>query len=201
MFYHLAGQASAAEAPTTVGEIVNPPSPIELVKHDPVNFDKADVKETRPNIDSSIKPEAPQTSEISSKNKLVSVVDGTVASAEEPVHPTVTRQAASNTGNVVNHFTYGYCTWYVANRRVVPWTGNAGVWYSQAISYGFKVGNVPAVGAIMVTRESALGHVAYVEAVNSDGSWSVSEMNYVRWSVISSRTIKPGTLPIIGFIY
>jgi len=69
------------------------------------------------------------------------------------------------------------------------------------MSYGFRVGSTPAVGAVMVTRESYLGHVALVEAVNPDGSWVVSEMNYAGWGVISSRTIKPGTIPVVGFIY
>jgi surface antigen len=54
----------------------------------------------------------------------------------------------------------------------------------------------------MVTRESiAYGHVAYVEAVNRDGSWTISEMNFVGWNVKSVRTIKPGQLPLVGFIY
>jgi surface antigen len=55
----------------------------------------------------------------------------------------------------------------------------------------------------MVTWESYLGHVAYVEAVNADGSWRVSEMNFVGFGVISERTIKPGQLgsALVGFIY
>jgi len=43
--------------------------------------------------------------------------------------------------------------------------------------------------------------VAYVEAVNADGSYTVSEMNFTRWNVIDQRTIKPGGVPLIGFIY
>ena len=54
----------------------------------------------------------------------------------------------------------------------------------------------------MVTWESRqFGHVTYVEAINPDGSWVVSEMNYVGWGVIDQRTIRPGTVPLIGFIY
>ncbi len=55
----------------------------------------------------------------------------------------------------------------------------------------------------MVTWESSLGHVAYVESVNADGSWTVSEMNYVAFDVIDLRTIKPGQLGtrLVGFIY
>jgi surface antigen len=100
-----------------------------------------------------------------------------------------------------NHFAYGYCTWYVANRRNVPWFGNAIEWWANARPYGYAEGQTPVVGAIMVTRESGYGHVAYVEAVNGDGSWTVSEMNFVRWNVVSRRTIRPGQVPLSGFIY
>jgi LysM repeat protein len=100
-----------------------------------------------------------------------------------------------------NRFTPGFCTWYVYNRRAVPWLGNAWEWFGQARSYGWATGQTPAVGAIMVTMESGFGHVAYVEAVNSDGSFTVSEMNFVRWNVIDQRTIKPGGVPLLGFIY
>ena len=68
-------------------------------------------------------------------------------------------------------------------------------------SYGFAEGNSPKVGAVMVTRESGYGHVAYVEAVYGDGSWLVSEMNFVGWDRVSSRTIYPGQVPLVGFIY
>jgi surface antigen len=39
--------------------------------------------------------------------------------------------------------------------------------------------------------------------VNADGSWVVTEMNYVAFNVISTRTIKPGQLGsrLVGFIY
>jgi len=100
-----------------------------------------------------------------------------------------------------NRFSFGYCTWYVYNRRAVPWLGNAWEWFGQAQSYGFATGQTPRVGAIMVTWESSFGHVAYVEAVNADGSYEVSEMNFVRWDVIDYRTIKIGGVPLIGFIY
>ena len=100
-----------------------------------------------------------------------------------------------------NSFAYGYCTWYVANRRNIPWMGNAIDWWPNARPYGYAEGGVPAVGAVMVTRESPIGHVAYVESVNGDGSWTVSEMNYAGWNVVDRRTIHPGRVPLVGFIY
>lgn len=100
-----------------------------------------------------------------------------------------------------NHFSFGYCTWYVANRRPVPWFGDAGQWGPAARAMGFAEGMVPRVGAIMVTWEGPIGHVAYVEAVNADGSWVVSEMNYTAWNVVDRRTVRPGTIPLETFIY
>lgn len=102
-------------------------------------------------------------------------------------------------------FPYGWCTWYVATRRPVPWRGNAIEWYGNAQAMHFPVGSQPRVGAIMVTTESpsGLGHVAYVEQVYPDGSWLVSEMHYVGWGVTDERFIKAGQLggALIGFIY
>ena len=104
-------------------------------------------------------------------------------------------------GLTAGRFPYGYCTWYVATRWPVTWLGNAWEWYGNARAQGYPVGGTPVAGSIMVTRESGWGHVAYVEAVYPDGSWRVSEMNYVGWAVVSQRTIRPGSVPLIGFIY
>jgi LysM repeat protein len=98
-------------------------------------------------------------------------------------------------------FAYGNCTWYVASRRPVPWTGDAWMWFGGARAMGFKTGNTPQPGAIMVTWESWIGHVAYVESVNADGSFTVSEMNYKGWGIISTRLLRVNQVPLIGFIY
>jgi LysM repeat protein len=100
-------------------------------------------------------------------------------------------------------FPMGWCTYYVATKRNVTWRGDAGFWYQNAAAAGYAVGQTPKAGAIMVTWESYLGHVAYVDSVNADGSWTVSEMNFVAFGVISQRTIKPGQLGtrLVGFIY
>ena len=100
-------------------------------------------------------------------------------------------------------FPAGWCTWYVATKRNVTWRGDAGYWYYNASAQGYPVGPTPKVGSIMVTWESWAGHVAYVESVNPDGSWVVSEMNWIAFNVINERTIKPGQLggKLVGFIY
>lgn len=133
------------------------------------------------------------------------IPDGVI---DEPVIPRT--QIASRYGSVPyyiatssgpNHFTRGYCTWYVATRRYVPWYGDAHEWYYNARAYGRSVGKTPVAGAIMVTWESSWGHVAYVERVNGDGSFTVSEMNYIGYNRVSSRTTTTGRVPLIGFIY
>jgi LysM repeat protein len=107
------------------------------------------------------------------------------------------------TGPPTNNFPAGWCTYYVATKRPVTWSGDAGYWYYNASAKGYAVGPTPKVGSIMVTWESWAGHVAYVEAVYPDGSWMVSEMNWVSFYVIDQRTIRPGQLgsALVGFIY
>jgi len=97
-------------------------------------------------------------------------------------------------------FPYGYCTWYVAQRRYVPWGGNAGTWLYQAKLRGYKTGKDPKKGAILVTSESWWGHVAVVEKVGK-GTITVSEMNYKGWGKTSTRTISTNNRVIKGYIY
>jgi N-acetylmuramoyl-L-alanine amidase len=100
-----------------------------------------------------------------------------------------------------NRFAFGNCTYYVYNRRPVPWNGDAWAWYGNAQAMGFPTGRAPRAGSIMVTWESGYGHVAYVESANPDGSWVVSEMNWVAFNTVDRRLIQPGGVPLIGFIY
>lgn len=99
------------------------------------------------------------------------------------------------------HFSWGWCTWYVSTQRYVPWMGNARDWYHNAQAFGFQVGHTPRVGAIMVTRESWYGHVAYVESVDGDGGFTVSEMNYKGFGVVDQRHFNAVPSYVIGFIY
>lgn len=99
-----------------------------------------------------------------------------------------------------HRFPYGYCTWYVATRKYVPWGGNAGTWLYHAKAYGASTGKTPKVGSIMVTNESWYGHVAIVEKVSGD-SVTVSEMNYAGFAKRSTRTLSAKSRVIKGFIY
>lgn len=79
------------------------------------------------------------------------------------------------------------CTNYVAWRLVMndvkrPFTnpGNASTWASRAAFDGYPVDHLPAVGAIaqwdgLAGGYASEGHVAYVEAINDDGTIVVSE--------------------------
>jgi surface antigen len=109
-------------------------------------------------------------------------------------------------GSCGNHFDYGYCTWYVANRRCIPWFGNADEWYSNARGYGYPEGSQARPGAVAVWGPGggygSVGHVAYVESVQSDG-FTVSEYNYTYgWNHYDQRFVSySSTGPLYGFIY
>lgn len=90
-----------------------------------------------------------------------------------------------------NTYDYGYCTWYVKNRRgasLPNGLGNANTWYSRAAGMGLSVGSTPRAGAVGTTTRGSLGHVVYVESVNDDGTINISEMNYKGFGVKSYRT-------------
>jgi surface antigen len=99
-----------------------------------------------------------------------------------------------------HRFPYGYCTWYVAQRKYVPWGGNAGAWLTNARASGKATGRTPQPGAIVVTGESRWGHVAVVESVKGN-SFTVSEMNYAGFGKKSTRTLSASSSVVKGFIY
>ena len=98
---------------------------------------------------------------------------------------------ASSAGG--NLYTSGQCTYYVYDKvggKIGSTWGNANNWANAAASAGYTVNNSPSQGAILQTSQGAFGHVAYVESVNSNGSITVSEMNYGHGvGVVTSRTI------------
>ena len=100
-----------------------------------------------------------------------------------------------------HRFPYGYCTWYVAQKRYIPWGGNAGTWLYRAKALGYKTGRTPRVGAIVVTTENRYyGHVALVEKVKR-GNITVSEMNYAGWGKKTRRVLSTSSRAIKGYIY
>lgn len=84
-------------------------------------------------------------------------------------------QAVYATDSAGNTYFKGYCTWYVKERRpdLPNRLGNGGQWVASAAAQGYATGSTPQVGAVAETS----GHVAYVEAVNGDGTITISDMN------------------------
>jgi surface antigen len=138
--------------------------------------------------------EAARQAQLAAEMNAVAGTAGTVSAQATAVAVAATFSA------VGNHFSFGYCTWYVASRLVIPWYGNAIEWWGNASAYGYAEGQVPRSGAILVEGFAPVGHVAYVESVNSDGSFVVSEMNFQGWDVVDTRTVTRAD-PVIGFIY
>ena len=94
-----------------------------------------------------------------------------------------------------NRYVFGNCTYYAYERRlqlgrpVGSFWGNASSWDDYARAAGYLVNNTPVAGAVM-QNGGGYGHVAIVERVNSDGSITISEMNYAgNFNRITTRTV------------
>lgn len=100
----------------------------------------------------------------------------------------VTKGGLSNTPNA---YVWGQCTWYVKNKRpdVGSYWGNASSWPASAQAAGYNTGSQPTVGAIGVSGN----HVVYIEAVNQDGTVSVSEMNWNGGVGVVNNRIAPAS--------
>lgn len=144
---------------------------------------------------------------------------------------------ASNSASILSGLrtgqSAGQCTAYVAARRpdiierVEVWAysryllagggalainWDAEYWAANARSAGLRIGTVPRPGAVIVFEPGAygatsLGHVAYVDAVSRDGSFTISEMHAPVLGRVTSRHFKAATAramstdPRIAFIY
>lgn len=104
-------------------------------------------------------------------------------------------------------YDYGYCTYWAAMRRLqvgmpIPndW-GDAHTWDDGAELAGYQVDHIPTQNAVMETDAGLLGHVAFVESVGLDGSWTISEMNYKGWDEVDSRTLKASDAKSYNFIH
>ena len=183
----------AAASPT-------PPAPDTLPASFPQQVAAANMWATRSDI-----PPPPSPKPAPKKPAVATAATPQPANTLAPVVSAV--QAVTATARAqslaAHSFTYGYCTWWVAQKRYIPWSGDAWQWWGNARLYGYSEGFRPQVGAIMVegiSYSSPVGHVAYVESVNSDGSFTVSEMNYYGWAVVDYRRIT-SMAGIAGFIY
>lgn len=89
------------------------------------------------------------------------------------------------------------------NARDMPYwggVGNANQWDEDARNYGIPVDNTPTPGAIAVSNAGAFGHVMYVESVNGDGSFNLSQYNASLDGRYSTRShVSPAGLVFIHF--
>ena len=147
--------------------------------------------------------------------KVIMIPGGVLPANERPGYTAPRRGSGGSSFSTVNssiarasvgnRYAFGNCTWYAYERRaqlgrpVGSFWGNAATWASGARAAGYVVNNTPAVGAVM-QNGGGYGHVAIVESVNSDGSITVSEMNYAgNFNRVTSRTVSPGVAA--GFTY
>lgn len=112
-----------------------------------------------------------------------------------------------------NSYPVGQCTWYVYNRLVdagspaYNWLGNGQDWVRNLVAKGWKFSNTPVAGAVVSVAGGfgytlpAYGHVAYVEYVNPDGSFLISECNVsgvqnkIHWAVWTNQTYYTFAIP------
>ena len=154
-------------------------------------------------IDIGQKLRIPSAEEVLPDRSSTIVAVQQAAASSTPSARTSTVTTRSYSSKPINSSSYYvgngmWCTDYVHSRRPdVAVYGNAGYgWISSAQAAGKSTGSAPRAGAVAVTN----GHVAYVESVNSDGSYTVSEMGWnYRAGNYNKRTVRPGTFG--QFIY
>lgn len=102
---------------------------------------------------------------------------------------------------------YGYrnCTDWVSYRirssgRFVPGgLGNANTWDDRAPDFGYGTGSTPKAGAAAVSNSGFYGHVMYVEAVNGNGTITISDYNRAGTGKYSTSTISASGLVFVYF--
>lgn len=130
-------------------------------------------------------------------------LDGSSSSSSSSTTTSSSTQTTSSTSG--NLYTAGQCTWYVYDRvggKIGSTWGNANNWASAASAAGYTVNNTPEKGSILQTSEGSYGHVAYVESVGSNGSVTVSEMNYSGGPYVKdTRTISANEASSYNYIH
>jgi len=84
--------------------------------------------------------------------------------------------------------------WKYTGATLTPLGGDAKDWKRNWISHGWTVSSTPIAGSVAwwANSSSGLGHVAYVQAVNDNGTVSLEEYNWTRKHVYGTRTISAG---------
>lgn len=156
---------------------------IEVVEHSEpiVEAASANVVETKEN-----KSVTEVTTESVSETSVVKTSKVSEPIVEAPVvHEEVKPSVLSVSHDQSNTYPVGQCTWGV--KSLAPWVGNywgnANQWGDSARRAGFRTGHTPQVGSVIVFPNvmyegENYGHVAYVTAVNNDGTIEVLEANW-----------------------
>jgi surface antigen len=189
-------EANQADLKKTQGDLKKTQTDVKELQHD--------VKQKQETIEAknrTIKEQKQRQDELEEKinqlNKQVAILNqygAGIGGAKFQVHG-----ASANVKTVAgNAYGYGYCTWYVKNKRpdVGSYWGNANQWYASAQAAGFDTGKKAQPGAIGVSFEGSAGHVVYIESV-SGNTVHLSEMNGAAgWNVVGERDA-----PESNFVY
>ncbi|MFC3419366.1 CHAP domain-containing protein [Salinicoccus hispanicus] len=106
-----------------------------------------------------------------------------------------------------NTYDEGECTYYVFDKvktqgdMIETSWRHAEFWAARAKTDGYTVNDEPAEGAILQTSRGEIGHVAYIETVNEDGSIDISEMNYREPYEVTERTITADRIDEYAYIH
>ncbi|MFH4922755.1 LysM peptidoglycan-binding domain-containing protein [Staphylococcus cohnii] len=132
-------------------------------------------------------------------------VSGTASSSSGSTGSTGYKTPVFNHSNL---YDWGQCTWHVFNKRAQIGKGistywwNANNWDNAAPGDGYTVDHRATVGSILQSDLGYYGHVAFVESVNSNGSITVSEMNYsASPGIVTYRTIPASQVSSYKYIH
>ncbi len=141
-------------------------------------------------------------------NQTLTIPGATGGSGGSGGTTTPNQNTGSSSASDANLYDWGQCTWHVFNRRaetgkpICTYWWNADHWANNAAADGYTVNNTPSVGSIMQNYEGPIGHVAYVEQVNPDGSILISEMNYnTAPGTVDYRTIPASQASSYNYIH
>ena len=156
---------------------------------------------TNPNLNLTSHTTEDVASATSIMSKLNSISNTTSSSSSS----TSNSSSVTSTSTKNNLYTAGQCTWYVydkVNGAIGSTWGNANNWANAARAAGYTVNHTAEAGSILQTTAGSLGHVAYVESVNSDGSITISEMNYTGGAYVTdTRTISASEVSSYNYIH
>ncbi len=138
----------------------------------------------------------PLTDEVLAERALPVVAPPAPASpgASGSAMDSVASQSQARGSSAGNGYAPGWCTYYAKQRRpdLPNNLGNADTWAARAAAQGIPTGSAPRAGAI---GQQGM-HVVYIEAVNADGSVTISEVGSGN-GIVTSRTAPAGSFQYI----